>query len=229
MDAHAIHAWLQGPGHYAEGLALLRACDGVDETDLWFLELGDTSVSRQQMREMLGAIHALHVRTAQVVQERAGQVLVTKAQQVATTERQERTVSSDGYGQVTNMPPAIKALHDQVREWAREMNYLRFPDRMEKLATDAERLRDALRVIELDQLITSGYSRIDTWRDTGRDPGEQSAGQKRNGAQLEKELQNIKTYLSRHRSGKRPSSQLKVAQWERQEKELQELIDALPT
>lgn len=228
MSAIAIHAWLQGAGNYAEGLALLRTLPDVDQTDLWFLELGETSLSRQQLRDALSAAHASAVRSSQVVRESAGKSLVTKADVQQENSATQRDVTSDGYAHVRQMPPALRALHDKVREWSRERDYLRFPERMEKLPSDADRLRDALRVIELDELVVRAYARLDTWRDTGRDPGEAAAPQTKNGAQLEQELQNIKTYLSRHRSGKRPSSPAKVAQWEKQAKDIQALIDALP-
>lgn len=228
MSAIAIHAWLQGPRNYAEGLALVKQLGQLDETDIWFLELGETSVSRAQVVQALEEAHARTVRATVATPEVPGKPLVTKADVVAAGKGMARDVSSDGYAAlVTRMPPEIKAKHDQVREWAREMNYLRYPERMEKLSTDDERLRDALRVIELDQLIVSAYARIDAWRNTGRDPGE-AAEQTRSQTQLWRELTNIRTYLSRHRSGKRPASPAKLAQLEKQEKELQALIDAVP-
>jgi hypothetical protein len=229
MSAIAIHAWLKGPRNYAEGIALLKSTGEADETDLWFLELGETSLSREQLVNALSELHAREVRTAQLTPESAGKVHVTKAERVDAASPRERDVTTDGYaGLITRMPDHVKALHEQVKEWAREMHFLRHPPRMEALNSDEERLRDGLRVIELDACIVQAYARLDAWRDTGRDPGEAAPATSKNGAQLMQELKNIQSYLSRHRKGKRLASPAKVAQWEKQEKDIKALIDALP-
>lgn len=235
MLATAINAWLKGPGTYLAGLQLLEQVaaqhpEAIDDTDLWFLRLGETSLSREQLHAALLKQHAAIVRAAQVIPERPMPQPVLKAQVSAHQQQQGRDVTSDGYGAMASeLPPALRALRDQVREWALEMNFLRRPERMESLPTDAERLRDAMRIVELDQMIVSAYARLDAWRDTGRDPGETgpaTAKTELNGVQLVKELKNIESYLSR--AQKRGSSPAKVKQWQERRDKLKALIDAVP-
>lgn len=229
MQAIAINAWLKSQRNYQQGLDLVRAIDGVDETDLWLLELGETSVSRASMAGILEAAHARLVRERLVQPEAASPLPVLKAEAASASKAPQRDVSNDGYTQlVATMPPDLVQLRDDVREWAREMNYLRYPERMEKLASDEERLRDALRVVELDGLITAAYARLDAWRDTGRDPGAAApAATPKNIKRLLQDLKNIESYLSRHRSNKRPASAEKVAEWEKQKEQLKGMVDAL--
>lgn len=232
MLATAINAWLKGRGNYADGLTLLKQTGAADETDLWFLELGETSLSRDQLRTMLQGLHARLVREVLVAPTNAMPHPVLKADVAEAHHKQGRDVTSDGYAQlVTTMPTELRALHDQVREWAREMNYLRYPERMEALPSDEDRLRDFLRVLDLDKKIVSAYVRLDAWRDTGRDPGPAVAPSpaQKNPVQLVKELKNIESYLSRVKSGKRTASPAKVKQWEEQKAKLSALIDAVPS
>jgi hypothetical protein len=228
--AQRIHAWLQGPRTYAQGLELLKAHGTLDAADLYFLELGETSVSREELVDHLKELHRLHVEQAQVMQVRnVAPHTPTKADIAAERKQQARDPRNDGFKE-EQLPQALQAVHDQAKRDLREMDYYRH--RLESLPSDDDRLRDALIVVELDDRIVSAYARLDAWKATGKDPGEAARAIQpaatRNSVELVKRLKTIESYLSRARSGSRKVSPAKSQLWEKEREELKALIDALP-
>lgn len=225
MSAQHIHAWLQGRQVYADGLALLKRFGTPDDATLFLLELGETSVSRAQLTSALRDLHEEAVARNIALQERnATPPPVLRSDIIAERAQLARDPRNDGYeGQ--QLPTALQALRDQVKTDLREMSYLK--SRLELLPSDDDRLRDALRIVALDEDITSAYARLDAWKATGRDPGEKEPPPPMNGIELVTRLRNIKSYLSRARSGKRKVSPAQLKGYEDEEKELTKLIDAL--
>lgn len=224
MAAAELHAWLQGPRPYHEGLALLKAHSTPDSATLFLLDLGETSISRlhlvQAMQALVDDAVQRTMATPTVQQE-----LVTKADIIAERKQLARDPRSDGFA-AKQLPPALEALRNQVKVDLKEMSYLRA--RLETLPSDADRYRDALRIVELDAKVASAYTRMDAWEATGRDPGDAAeAARPKNGAELRLELSNIVSYLARHNSGKRRLSDAKLAQYTHRKAELQKLINAL--
>lgn len=219
-----IHIWFQGPRDYRVGIALLKELGEADEADMFLLELGETAVSRRTLESSLAAVLDEHVRAERerkvVVQE-----VVTKQDILEERRAAARSPHTDGY-EDEHLPPALRDVRASVKEALKEMGYLR--SRLELLATDADRYRDALRIVELDEQIASAYSRLDAWRATGRDPGEAQDVQPPQAAgDLAKELRNIITYISRVNSGKRKASPEQVALWRKRKEELEEALNAM--
>lgn len=226
MPAAEIHAWLQGPRPFAEGLALLRASGEQDEALLFLLDLGETTVSRQLLDEALqGRRQSAVLRTLQRQSADPGAPLVTKADIVAERELLARDPRSDGFAGL-QMPPELAALRDALPEQFREMNYYRA--RLEQTPDQMDRLRDIRTIVAIDAAIVKTYARLDAWKATGKDPGAAPDFPMTNGAKLQRELQNIVTYIARHNTGARKASPTKVAAWEARRAEIQKLIDALP-
>lgn len=226
MAAAEIHAWLQGPRPFADGVALLIASGEQDETLLFLLDLGETRVSRKLLDEALLAIRRKLVdRTLAIQASSPGRELVTKADIHAERALMARDPRSDGYTGM-ELPPELAELRDALPGQFKEMNYYRA--RLELTVDDADRRRDCFTIAAIDAAIVKTYARLDAWKATGRDPGAAPAPPATNGAKLQRELGNIVSYLARHNSGARPASAAKVAAWEARKDELQKLIDALP-
>lgn len=229
MSAKHIHAWLQGPRPYAEGLKLLREHGELDDATLFFLGLGETSVSRSELEELMRALHAAQLEQAKELQARnMAPPPVTKATIAAERQQQARDPRTDGYKDA-QLPPALALLYEEVKTWLREMDFYRH--RLETLPSDDDRLRDALLIVELDERIVSAYARLDAWKATGNDPGAAPSAPtplQRNAVELVQRLKTIDSYLSRARSGSRKVSPAKQALWKKEKDELKALIDALP-
>lgn len=226
MAVAEIHAWLQGPRPFEQGVALLLSTGEQDDTLLFLLGLGETKVSRKLLEEALLAIRSHAVdRTLAVQASTPGQPLITKADIRAERDRMARDPRTDGYAGA-ELPKALATLRDALPALFQEMHYLRA--RLEQTADDGDRYRDCVRIVAIDADIVKTYARLDTWKETGRDPGAAPPPPPSNGLRLQRELQNIVTYLARHRSGARPANQAKVDAWEKRKEELQTLIDAIP-
>jgi hypothetical protein len=219
-----IHAWLHSSRPYAAGVLLAQEADLVDDSDLEFFRLGESSTTRQELHALLEEAHHRHVQRATVQAARnVSPEPVTKA--VIEKERRHLTRTSDGYDGV-QLPPELQELRNhQVKSWYKERSYL--CGRLEVLPSDEDRLRDALRILELDSLISSAYGRLDAYMATGRDPGAPSEVTK-SSVDLVKRLRTVESYLSRIRNGKRTVSPAKQKKWEEERQELQNMIDALP-
>jgi hypothetical protein len=224
MSATAIHAWLATNGAFHIGVALLREQGGVDPVLAFLLDLGETSVSRARLTAALRAVHEAALRNTLASPDLSGKPLVTRADRHASDQGLAK-VPLDGF-QDTELPSQLAELRVSIREHLREMDYLR--NRLDTLPSDQDRFRDALRIVDLDDRVVSAYARLDAWKVSGVDPGEQPKPSQRSGAALQRELQNIRSYLARHRSGKRPAPPTCVTQWEQRLAEVQQLIDALP-
>lgn len=225
MSSASVHAWLQGQRPFEEGVALLRAAGEEDEALLFFLSLGETTVSRRHLEDALTAIRRAAVqRTLSVQDSTPGHTLVTKADIRAERVLMARDPRTDGLGKM-DLPPELAALHDALPEMFREMNYLRA--RLETLPDEKDRYRDCARIAAIDKHAVSVYARIDTWQQTGRDPGASPPPPATNGARLQRELLNITSYLARHNTGARPASPKKVLDWEARKTEIQQQLDAL--
>lgn len=220
MSATAIHLWLNGPRSFHEGVALLRNLGEPDEELLFLLSLGETSVSRDALVNELKKLNRRSVRHTSAVRER-----VLPSYQPPRPQSNGRTTHSDGY-EAQALPQQLVALRDELKAHLKEMDYLRH--RLEGLPSDNDRLRDALRIVELDDAVVSAYARLDAWRDTGRDPGDTPPPTPLTGVQLQRELHNIISYLSRANSGKRTATPAKLEQWKARKAELEKLIHALP-
>lgn len=221
--AKRIHAWLTSSRPYAAGVEILKNADLLTSTQLFFLELGESSTTRQELLEIMEGLHKEHVaQAATLAQRNVSPPLVTKA--TIEAERRLLTRTSDGYEGVP-LPPQLNAVRENIKGWYKERSFL--CGRLEILASDDDRLRDALRIKELDGFIKSGYARLDAFSATGRDPGEQQAVT-RNSVELVQRLKNVQSYLSRVRNGKRSASPAKLAKWQEEEAEILKLIDALP-
>ena len=225
MAAADIHLWLVGPRDYHAGVQLLLQHTELDEATAFLLELGETAVSRETLVEELQALYrAAITRTEQ--RPTITTELVTKADIVAERSAMARDPRNDGYDMV-QLPAELHELRNQAKDDLRELGYLRA--RLETLPSDADRYRDARRIVELDLAIASAYGRLDAHRDTGRDPG--SANHQptviKSGVELAREHSNLVSYLARHNSGKRKASEEKAKQWTERKQELEALLATL--
>lgn len=222
MAISDIQAWLKVQEPYQVGLALLQEHGSPDEATLFILELGETSVSRarlvQQLREVLGGAVQQEQQRPVVVREH-----VTKAQVAAERATMARGPGSDGY-EDADLPEPLQALRAQVKDWYKEMAYLH--SRLDLLPSDQDRLRSALRIDELDGWIVSAYARLDTWKETGRDPGEAPKPSVKSGADLRKELGNLRSWLSKVKHGRLNASEEKVRQRNERLAEVERLLEA---
>ena len=227
MSTMAIATWLKTRRSFAEGVALLKASPDPDEDLLFLLDLGETTVSTNALVKALEELRDAAVeRTKDAIASSSSRSVVTKADIAEERKGMARNVQTDGYADAV-LPAALRAVHDQVKKDLREMDFLRH--RLEMLPSDNDRLRDALRIADLDDAIVSAYARLDAHKATGRDPGPAGAPvHVKNGAELQKELKNIATYLSRAKTGKRPLSEEKQQKFMARQQELKDLIDALP-
>lgn len=218
----AIANWLKSKHPYAVGYALWKEHGASDEDLGFLLAIGETSVSRSALvnalEDLLAAAvdHSMRANT-----ETPAPPLVTKAAIVAEREAMARSPQHDGFGDV-DLPAPLRSVHDQVKIDLRERDYHRH--RLETLPTDAERLRGALIIVELDAAIGRAYRRLDTWKETGKDPDANNVHTRVDPFGIARELKNIATYISRHRSGARSLSPEKLQRYQARQLELEALV-----
>lgn len=221
----AIAAWLKRHGPYSEGLALLQAEGTADEDTLEFLALGETSVTRSSLTKLLNELLEEAIERTKAAASNEGDRTFEPRLITAEDDRKAlRTPRTDGYAG-KQLSAEQRVVHDAIKSMWKEMDYLRH--RLELLPSDDDRRRDALRIVELDDEIVSAYARLDAWLANGRDPAEEVRIPQATSLDLMRELRNIKTYLSRHKSGARKLSEEKAAHYAARADELQKAIDAL--
>lgn len=206
-----IAAWIKLRGNYAEGLALLNAAGGTDEDTAEFLELGETEVTRRTLeKELQGILDEAVARTKEASAHQVVRVYepltITPAEERATL----RDPRNDGYAQAS-LTPEQSEVHASIKRDLKERDYLRH--RLELLSSDKDRLRDAMRIDELDQAIQSAYARLDAWVKFGADPDAGTNIPEATTIEKMRELRNIRTYLSRHKTGQRKLSEAKHAHY----------------
>lgn len=221
----AIAAWLKHQGPYSAGLALLQAEGTADEDTLEFLALGETSVTRSQLTKLLkGALEEGIQRTKQATANEGDRTFTPRLITVEDDRKALRTPRTDGYAG-KELSAVQRVVHDAIKSAWKEMDYLRH--RLELLPSDDDRRRDALRIVELDDEIVSSYARLDAWLANGRDPAEEVRIPQATSLDLLREIRNIKTYLSRHKSGARKLTEEKAAHYAARAEEIQKAINAL--
>jgi hypothetical protein len=224
MGANAIHQWLRSNGDFEQGVALLHEHGHPDGALTFLLELGETSYSRQELTAALNTLHQAALRRTVAKPDRAARNLVTKADIEAARHELVRDPKGDGY-EAAQLPDGLRAVRDELKQQMKEMDFLRH--RLDTLPSDDDRLRDAMRIAVLDEQVVAAYARLDAWKVTGRDPGDDMPEPVSGEAAL-REMINIRSYLARHKSGQRLAPEQRVKYWKERLADLQKQRDAVP-
>jgi hypothetical protein len=214
----AINAWLKSNGPYSDGLQLLKEFGDLDGATLFYLDLGETSVSRADLTTALQELHDAVVRRTIARPERNPQ----PAMPMPSGRSIARTLTSDGYQGVV-LPDQLQQVREDIKTWKKEQDYLRA--NLESRRTDAERAVDAKRILQLEKWIDAGYHRLDTWSNTGTDPGDVVVTH--DPIKALKRIRNLTSYISRAKE--RGSSADEVKAWKQEKDKLQKELDAHST
>lgn len=207
----AVATWLKQGGSYQRGLSLLTDHGTADADTLDFLDLGETTVTRELLRKELQHILDEAVeRTQRAAEKETLRVYAPIAHEKEELVRDMRDPRSDGYAG-KELTPAQREVHDGIKRDLKERDYLRH--RLELHPSDKDRYRDAMRIVEVDDAIQGAYHRLDTWLKFGTDPDAGSNIPQATLLDKSKELRNIKTYLSRHKTGARVLSDERLAEY----------------
>lgn len=219
---HAINQWLAIDGSFSDGVRLLKEYGCTDEVLLLVLSFGETSVSRRDLRQALKAIRDEAAKEAAVAaMSNAERPAVTKADIAKEREELHRSVSLDAYNN-SKLNEQQRALLQEAKDALREMNYYR--SRLEVLPDSTDRYNACANIIALDLVAVRKFHRLDTWVATGRDPGEARIQPKLTQVEMYRELRNLESYISRAKSGKRPTTPERLKRWERRRDELQKAL-----
>jgi len=226
MSHHeAIHAWLRTNGPFAAGVELLKATGCDDDVLLFTLSLGETKLSREDLRQALQAAHDERVRaTVAITLPAETRQLITKADIEHERQDLKRSVQLDAYDGM-ELSNAQDELRKKAKDALREMGYYRA--RLETLPSDEDRHKEALLVVKLDMVAVRAFARLDAWLATGRDPGDEPVRAELTEAEMKQELRNIESYISRVDKGRRTVSPAKLQSWKDRKDELTKKLDAV--
>lgn len=214
MSMAEVQSWLAGGQDYAAGVALLLAHGSPRPPLVALLQRGETGYSRERLTEAMKGLAA----KARVPATRTS---LHPAAQAAAMEK-SLTPELDDWP-LSRYPTELQELKGLVVTWLREQDSLH--GELRRIPTREERYRTALRVKELDDMVHAAFYRLDTFRKTGTDIGEVNEPPKTT-AELIKERNNIRTYLSRWRKGTREASHEQVSSWRARLNIIQTAIDA---
>lgn len=223
MRADAIHVWLQTKGAYPDGVQLLREAGFADEDLLFVLELGETSVSRRTLTEALQHIHDQVVEATRAVAVPHVQAPPTKAE-VARVDAEQGQPGPDRYA-LRQLTPEQELVRKEAVEAMRTMSYYR--SRLETLASDDDRFRDAGHIIRLDLQAVRAFARLDAWLATGTDPGTDPPPRELTEAEMRLKLRSLASSISRAERGTRKVDPAKLARWREERDTLKGKLDAL--
>lgn len=211
-----VQSWLAGPRPFADGVTLLQA-HGQPTGALLKLLSKETSYARERLAEALQAVldRQLAVRPPQPRPNLHAGAHAQLAMKAGIEEHDDWPLH--------RYPVELQELKNKTREWISEEAHLR--GELRRLPGREERYRTALRIVDLDHLRHAAYRRLDTFRATGTDIG-QVQERPKTLADLMVERNNLRTYLSRHKSGTRPASPEQVATWKQRLSIVQSAIDA---
>lgn len=223
MRADAIHVWLHTKGAYADGVRLLREAGCDDEDLLFVLDLGETSVSRKTLTEALQRMHDQVLEATRVVAVPHVQAPPTKAE-VARVDAEHGHSGPDRYA-LRSLSPEQELVRKEAVEAMRTMSYYR--SRIETLASDEDRFRDAGHIIRLDLQAVRAFARLDAWLATGTDPGTEPPPAEPTEAELRLKLRSLASSISRAETGKRLVEPSKLARWREERDAIRSKLDAL--
>ena len=205
MAISAISSWINADGSFMEGLSLLKKYGQISATDLFIYSLPENSVARARLRAQLVAIvDPLITSTA-----RATRSLPVKETPLPVLAPQMSEANNSDIT-VDMLPPELKPLRIELRRKYSAINYLR--GTLSRIPDGMELRRAAEQVLLLDRELTEGWRVLNTWRRTGVVLSAPEANTAVASEVTVQRRNNLRTYISRHTSGKRilPESKLSL-------------------
>ncbi len=221
MSIAPINSWLNANGLFSEGVALLKRYGTPSSTDLFIYSLRENSVSRERLRTQLAALLAPAVAVVAKGSKALPARPAPKAPPAVVQSGTDRTDIT-----VDMLPPELKPLRIAMRDKYAARLFLR--GTMARIPDGMELRRVAAKVLLLDREMREGWRTLETWQRTGvvlqkeepLPPTQANVLQRRN---------NLRTYISRHVTGKRPLKEDKLkayqAELEKIEAQLNETVD----
>lgn len=214
-----VQGWLAGGREYAAGVALLKENGRPSTALLSLLDRGETGYARERLAEALQEC----LRTAMEAQDKVPRPKPNlHAGAHALVMKRLGNEEFDDWP-TNRYPPELQEVKNNARTWLSEEAHLR--GEVRRIPSKEERYRTFLRLVDLDRLRHAAYKRLDAFRATGTDIGQVQEAPK-GIADLLIERNNLRSYLSRWKSGTRPASAEQVATWKQRLSIIQTSIDA---
>lgn len=213
----AINDWLNADGAFLDGVSLLKAYGSPSKTDLFMFSLAENSVLRDRLRTQLAAL------VAPLVKEQHRESVKVKGRTSSAPApgnldalAEERAMSKDPKQDLTEamLPVQLRPLRRELKEKHAALNFLRgglmsIPDGMHLR-------RAALAVADLYAEIKAGWFILETWRATGHIMSMEEKPVVKDDAEMLKRRNNLRTYISRHETGKRKTTPEKLAAYHKE-------------
>ena len=214
-----VQNWLAGKREFAAGVDLLKEHGKPSGALLTLFQRGETGYSRERLVEALQECLRIAVETQEKTPRPKPNL---HAGAHAAVMKRLGNEEFDEWP-THQYPPELQEVKQNARQWISEEAHLR--GEVRRMPLKEERYRTFLRLVELDQLRTAAYKRLDAFRATGTDIGQVQEAPK-SLAELYVERNNLRTYVSRAQSGVRPASAEQVATWKQRLSIIQTAIDA---
>lgn len=208
-----INTWLNADGPFERGVALLKAHGSPTSTELWMFSRTENSVLRARLRAALQAIiqPAIDAQSARTKSVKAAQPppRIIPGDSMA----EMHITGAPGRGDITldMLPPELKPLRLELKRLHAAYQFAR--GRLLQLPDGFELRRVAEQVVSMRSEMREGWAKLEMWRNTGhvmKVPEAKPTG----GAERLARRNNLRTYISRHKSGKRPLTELKLAAYQ---------------
>jgi hypothetical protein len=226
MSFIKINDWLNSNGPFVIGVELLKAYGKPSSTDLFLYAQQENSVLYRRLHNQLETLIRPDVNQARINSNALrgrpitlppdGPERVAQKNSLAGAPREDITVSM--------LPAELRPLRIELKRKHAMITYLR--GSLARIPDGMDLKRTALQIIQLHAEAREGWMRLEAWRTTGVIPEEPRAKVLHGDAELLKRRNNLRTYISRHESGKRSLPEAKLAAYKAELNDINNKLDA---